>query len=235
MGFSETRARLFPEAVPLDRFLTRSRRLLRPHGFTDRNSLALLGACRDELSMGAVLAVRRHWGAPFLLTSSAGLPTYGRSALVTAAQHAPDRGDGVRRLVVILTTHLGIDRSGRVGQVQRPGQQAPTPACGALAGWRSHPGFSRGHRIASDTEMQLLTDRLNPEFPTGAVPELAELAVTCRRVINTDFVAMAGELLREPHSLTAVFSGLLVHGPNGDYLDPGPATLYQPGAGPVEL
>ena len=113
VGFSETRARLFPAALPLDRFLTRSRRLLRPYGFTDRNTLAMVGACRDELSLGTVLAVRQHWGPPFLLTSLAGLPTYGRSALAAAEQHAPDKGDGVRRLVAILTTHLGIDRPGR--------------------------------------------------------------------------------------------------------------------------
>ena len=215
--------------MPLDRFLTRSRRLLRPHGFTARNSLALFGACRDELSMPAALAVREHWGEPFLLMSLAGLPTYGRSALAAAAHHAPDASDGVRRAVVILTTHIGIDRQGTVGQVQRPGQARATAACGALAACRlGGPAASlrRGTNL-SDIEMQLLLQRLWQEYPAGATPSMEDFVVTCRRVIEQDFAVVGEAFLAEPGALTAVFTGIVVHGhPRGDYVDPGPATLF---------
>lgn len=182
--------------------------------------------------------MRRHWGAPFLLTSLAGLPTYGRSALTAAEQHAPDKGDGVRRIVAILITHLGIDPQGNVGQVQRSGLRMAAPTCGAMAAWRDNPRPGPGHHIdRQDIERELFRERLAREYPAPARPAMEPLAATCRTVIESDFVSVARDLLERPGSLTAVFTGVVLHGhPSGDYIDPGSAILCDPARpGPLAL
>ena len=231
MSQVETLERAFPTAVSLPRYVERTRRVLRAHGFTARNSLPLLGACRDELSVGIFTEVNARWGAPFELMTVAGLPTYGRTALGAAAQHIPD-SDGPPRMVAILTTHIGIDREGRIGWCGRPGQSEPTTACGALAVFRGE--LAAGRRDTrfdpSDVEMSLLRARLLPMIPEGEVPAFEDLTRTVRDVIATDFPPALAPVLKGTGTLLAVFTGIVVHGSHGrDWVEPGSAVLYAPG------
>lgn len=125
---------------------------------------------------------------------------------------------------------LGIDPQGNVGQVQRSGLRMAAPTCGAMAAWRDNPRPGPGHHIdRQDIERELFRERLAREYPAPARPAMEPLAATCRTVIESDFVSVARDLLERPGSLTAVFTGVVLHGhPSGDYIDPGSAILCDP-------
>jgi hypothetical protein len=149
----------------------------------------------------------------------------GMAGMRAAQFHAPGQ-DGRQRFVVYVMPHIGIDESGRIGYVRRPGQDITTTACGALMQFRSE--LAEGRAICDldpfDLEMSLLRQRLLRAIPWGEVPD-------------DDLVRTAARMHSWRDADIGVFSGIQIHTPDGDYIQPGMSAvrLHDDTNHPLEL
>ena len=106
---------------------------LKERGFTPANTLFGNSICSDEINNRKEqlmpLMVNR-WGEGFSLGGLAGLPFAGKSGFGAYLHHVPDDG----KLLVLFAPHVGVDKEGRIGGLQRDGQAAVSSACGAAIG-----------------------------------------------------------------------------------------------------
>ena len=72
----------------------------------------------------------RRWGEAFTLGGLAGLPFVGKSGFGAYFHHVPVNG----KLLIIFAPHVGIGQLGKIGALQRDGQDSVSSACGAAIG-----------------------------------------------------------------------------------------------------
>lgn len=150
-----------------------------------RPNLTVYGAClcSDELCAGATRLDDKLDG-PFHLGGLAGLPHVGQTGFTALGHHVPDRGTAF----ILYGPHVGIDETGRLGYVRRPGQREASPCCGALmlALSRFAAARERGERYPpaadpADPQQSRLEHELAPYIelvlddaePVAALTELA--------------------------------------------------------------
>lgn len=220
-------SREFPGAIHTTRFVARTKDLLAPHGFNADNTIACAGLCRDELARSLVAQIDATWGEAFNFSSLAGMLTLGRTGFAAARSHAPRVG-GRERFLFVAMPHIGVDGDGALGRVQRPGQDAPTPACGALVALANElrDGPVRMDLDPDDIEQSLLRRRLQPMLGSVKLDpqrhEIAELTRIARTAILADLERLiAGADMRDVDY--AVFSGVQIHTPDGELVWPGDA------------
>lgn len=228
----------FPGALPVDDYVKRTFDACLPYNLVSENTLAMVGVCRDELTDAVSEPVRAAWGSPFRMSGMAGMLFLGMAGMRAAQFHAPGQ-DGRQRFVIYLMPHIGIDVSGRIGWVRRPGQDVTTTACGALMQFRSE--LAEGRAVTDldlfDLEMSLLRQRLLRAIPWGQVPDIVELTTIARDAILDDLVRTAARMHSWRDADIAVFSGIQIHTPDGDYVQPGVSTvrLHDDTSHPLEL
>lgn len=213
---------LFPGVQPQHLYHEMVQRLLAPLGFTAANTIACVGVCRDELTSSFVDGVQRLWGEAFHLGSLAGMAFLGRTGLAAAISHAPTGFDRQRFLFFALP-HLGVGEDGEMGVCVRPGQDFPSPACGALIAFRNEllVGQVSLELHPEDLELSLLRRRLYPRLVDRPVPSLAELTELALEVIVED-LERAIALTVDPRVADyAVFTGIQIHAPGGHLVWPG--------------
>jgi len=108
-------------------------RTLGGRGFTPRNTLFGHSVCSDEVNNKneeMVHLMVDRWGEGFSLGGLGGLPFAGKSGFRAYLHHCPDNG----KLLVMFAPHVGIDALGRIGALQRDGQDKISKACGAALG-----------------------------------------------------------------------------------------------------
>lgn len=126
-------ARIFPTAMlsgDLDAAIATT---LARRGFTPKNTLFAHSICSDEVNNKdeqLVDLMVTRWQEGFTLGGLAGLPFAGKSGFRAYLHHVPDSG----KLLVLFAPHVGIDAEGRIGALQREGQEALSKACGAAVG-----------------------------------------------------------------------------------------------------
>ena len=129
----ESQAKIFPTAMLSSDVDAAIAKTLEKRGFNARNTLFAHSVCSDEVNHQAEqltdLMVDR-WGEGFALGGLAGLPFAGKSGFRAYLHHVPDNG----KLLVMFAPHVGIDGEGRIGALQRVGQNAVSKACGAAIG-----------------------------------------------------------------------------------------------------
>ena len=124
---------VFPTAIlsgDADRAIART---LRERGFTPQNTLFAHSICSDEVnnrSEQLVPLMSQRWGEAFTLGGLAGLPFAGKSGFSAYFHHVPENG----KLLVMFAPHVGIGPLGRIGALQRDGQDSIRSACGAAVG-----------------------------------------------------------------------------------------------------
>ena len=124
---------VFPTAIlsgDADRAIART---LRERGFTPQNTLFAHSICSDEVnnrSEQLVPLMSQRWGEAFTLGGLAGLPFAGKSGFSAYFHHVPENG----KLLVMFAPHVGIGPLGRIGALQRDGQDSISSACGAAVG-----------------------------------------------------------------------------------------------------
>ena len=228
----------FPGALPVDEYVKRTFEACLPFNLVSENTLAMVGVCRDELTDAVSEPVRAAWGSPFRMSGMAGMLFLGMAGMRAAQFHAPGR-DGRQRFVIYVMPHIGIDATGRVGYVLRPGQDVTTTACGALMQFRSE--LVEGRAVTDldlfDLEMSLLRQRLLRAIPWGEVPDIVELTTIARDAILDDLVRTAARMHSWRVADIAVFSGIQIHTPGGDYVQPGISTvrMHDDTSHPIEL
>ncbi len=221
-------AELLPGILPAAEYVTRTAAAARAAGFAAGATLPLVATCRHELMSGFTEMVDRSWGPHFAIGSLGGLVLAGVSGIAAAVGHAPDRG--LRHFVLYCMPHVGIDENGVIGVVRRPGQQADSAACGALAMFQREleHGELRLEYDRTDPEMSLLRTRLAPGVLRGGVPDLLTLTAMARDVAIADVTEIGG-MTGDGRGAAAVFSGIVVHGPSGqEFVAPHLAELRWP-------
>ncbi len=206
----------FPEVVDLYEFVARSHDSLALLGFSRGNSLACVSVCRDEICQPLVERVATRWGRPFVMGGLAGLLFLGRTGFCAALHHGPWEG-GRQRFVFFGLTHIGWDDDGVQGSCRRPGQDEPSLACGALAGFqRELSGEGAQLEFAwDDLEYGLLKRRLAASISEQEVPDLVQVTRLARRAIDEDLARLAGDEIDAARADWAVFTGIQIHGPGG--------------------
>ena len=216
----------FPGAIPVDDYVKRTFEAVLPFGLVSANTLAMVGVCRDELTDALAEPLRAQWGPPFRMSGMAGMLFLGLAGMRAAQFHAPGQ-DGRQRFVIYVMPHIGIDCDGRVGHVKRPGQDKTTTACGALMQFQSE--LADGRLLTDldpfDLEMSLLRQRLMRAIPYGEVPDIVALTAIARDAIVDDLVRTAARMHSWRDADIAVFSGIQIHTPDGDYVQPGVSTV----------
>ena len=156
-------------------------RVLRSRGFTADNTLFAHSVCPDEVNAKSeelVSLLIRQWGEAFTLGGLGGVPFAGKTGVRAYLHHVPDRG----RLLIFFAPHVGIDSRGKVGGLQRAGQQSFAVACGAAVGaykalkgqrnapleelQRTGPLTSDDNSYAPfDPEIKFIKEKLGPRLP----------------------------------------------------------------------
>ena len=129
----ESQNALFPTAMLSSDLDDAIARTLRRRGFTPANTLFGHSVCSDEVNnkdQQLVDLMVSRWKAGFSLGGLGGLPFAGKSGFRAFLHHTPDSG----KLLIMFAPHVGIDAQGRVGALQRDGQEAVSKACGAALG-----------------------------------------------------------------------------------------------------
>ena len=131
-AFTAKRDELFPGTWNHEEASVAITHLLRRHGFSADNSIALVAQCRDEIAKPFLEAIDANWLGSFNISSLAGTVLCGKVGFGAAIHHAPLDADGVERYVVFCGPHIAIDEDGVVGNVRRRGRKPMSNACGAL-------------------------------------------------------------------------------------------------------
>ncbi len=221
MGFKQILEGTFLAVYTEVEFVKRSYGALKAHGFNDENAIAALCVCRDEISQGMRSIVKHIWGEAFDLSSLAGMFFAGKTGLKAAMHHAPVEG-GKERYVFYSLPHIAIDSDGAMGICRREGRPEASTACGALRAFQMEleTGKLNISMDNSDVEQSLMRMRLAREIPYGRVPDLLELTKTARAAIQTDIEDALRQVVDARKSDYALFSGIQVHGPDGNYIWP---------------
>ncbi len=216
----------FPDAVPIEDYVKRTHDAVLPYGLASENTLAMVGVCRDELTWALGEPVRAAWGPAFVMGSMAGMLLFGATGLRAAMAHAPG-SDGRQRFVVYAMPHVGIDTDGVIGSVNRPGQGRKTPACGALMAFRAEMTSRKvkGDLDPYDLEMSLMRQRLLRAIPYGNIPGVVEFTRIAAEVILEDLMDTASQMPEWAAADVAVFTGIQIHSPAGDYVAPGHSSV----------
>lgn len=203
--------RWLPEAMPVVDLGIWSRWVLGRAGFDRSTALAVTATCRDELMMPTEQVIAGAWGEPFIAGSLAGMLFLGRTGMAAALDHAPAE-DGRRRLVFFCLPHIGIDASGELGPVERPGLTHATSACGALLAVARQPELADQIDLL-DIEKCMLARRLESHLTEADT--LMDLTRAARDAIVSDAQALAAEARHGLALDVAYVSGIVVHGPDG--------------------
>lgn len=201
-------------------FVEGTYRRLNDFGFNAHNTIACVSCCRDEISQSLKALVQEAWGEAFNLSSLGGLFTAGKTGLLAAMHHAPHGGDK-ERYVFYAFPHIAIDGEGKIGVCRRKGI-AESVACGALNAFQKELASGRLNLAIDngDIEQSLLKMRLFKEIPYGSVPDLLQLTLIARHVVQADLEAELHAVVDMGRSDYAVVTGVQIHGPDGNYIWP---------------
>jgi hypothetical protein len=205
-------AKLLPDLVPEGEFIDRTYEALGRHGLANNSALAMVGACRDELSVSLSNEVERVWGAPFILTGLGGYITAGTTGFGAGHAHAPKREPAA--YVYVAMPHLAVDDEGTLGHCRRPGMPKVSHACGALWGVKKELDSKAGINAEfdpADPEYSLLkaalVKKLKPEM------DLLEITRIARKLIQAQVKKAAAA-----DSDYALITGIQVHLASGQYV-----------------
>ena len=221
MKFEETLNANFPGTVTEEAFVQASLPALSKKGFTAANTIACVGVCRDEITQPLVEKVKNTWGKAFNFSSLAGMLFLGKTGFSAAEHHAPDEEDKERYILFALP-HIAIYTNGEIGVCRRAGRKNTSSACGALLAFKKQLEAGRvqlGLDI-DDVEQSLIRMRLLQEIPYGQVPSLLSITQTTLGIIQNDLKRMIDLTVNTDRSDYAVFTGIQIHGPDGNYVWP---------------
>ena len=223
MNFRQMLDAHFPGTISEADFVRSSYEALYSHGFSDENTIACVGVCRDEITRSLVDRIQKAWGEAFNFSSLGGMLFLGRTGFSAAHHHAPVN-DGRERYVYFAMAHIAIDDDGNIGVCYRPGRPEASGACGALIAFRQEmlDGGLNLELDLDDIEQSLLKHRLFRKIRYGDFPDLVELTKIAYEVILEDLERLVGEMVNTTVSDYAIISGIQIHGTDKEqYVWPG--------------
>jgi hypothetical protein len=221
MGFEEVLKKYFDRVYTESEFIEKSYKALNKLGFDADSAIASVDVCRDEISQPLVALIKEKWGEAFNLSSLAAMFFAGKTALLAAMHHAPIVG-GKERYVYYAFPHIAIGSEGQLGLCRRRGRKEASNACGAL---NVFLGELKDRKLNlsmddKDVELSLIRTRLLREIPYGRIPDLLELTEITLKAIREDIENALSMTVHTKHSDYALFTGIQIHGPEGNYIWP---------------
>jgi len=212
--------KLFGRVYKESDFVKKSYDILKDYGFKEDNAIASVCVCRDEISQTIMEHITKIWGLPFNFSSLAGLFTAGKTGMKAFISHAP-KVDDRERYIYYAFSHVGIDENGNIGVCSRRGIEK-SHACGALCKFLGELS-SKKIDIALDEENieeNIIKRRLLRKIPYGEIPDLLNLTKITLKVIKEDLENIIEKVIDTTKADYAVFTGIQVHGPDGNYIAP---------------
>ena len=176
--------------------------------------------------------VRRRWHWAFDFASLSGLPLAGTTAMRAVIDHAPHTA-GYPEIVIFALPHIGVLEDGTIARAARRGRSRPSTACASLftaSDWvrRRPPDAAPGDRPARP-ERSLVRERLAAELGDFSTLGPIGLITGGGRPHGGRPVATGRGRDGAQREDVAVVSGILVHGPDGDYVQPRSVRLRRNG------
>ncbi len=220
LDFKTTLDQNFPGTYPCDAFVDYSQFRLHPFGIEQKNSIACVSVCRDEITTAFMNRLHNTWNSAFDFSSLAGMLYLGVTGFQAAHHHAPNI-DGKERYVYFAFPHIAIDELGTLGNCRRSGRHAMSHACGALL--KIHENISEGNvnldLDQDDLEQSLLRQRLFGKIGYAETPDLVTLTKITQHIIKEDLERMIQLTVNPGTTDYAVFTGVQIHGPaNKDWI-----------------
>jgi len=215
----------FPSALGVDDFVARVEVALCYFGFTGDNTIAVTNLCRDEVTAILKDKIEAVWGGSFNTNGLGGVLTCGVTGFKAGLSHAPVcAASGRERYVFFSFPHIGIDESGEVGAISRPGRPKKSHACGAmlkaLAEVQSE-GLSRNFSIPGvhddeDPEYSILKARMVNKMKEEGMNatdglNLIEITKVAERTITADLEKLIGKAVDPRKADYAVITGVQIH------------------------
>jgi len=227
----------FPGAIREEAFVKTTYAALNNLGFYNYNTLSCVSLCRDEMCSPLLDLIDQHWKAPFikirdeegksetlythsfLMSSLAGMLFLGVTGMKAATSHAPHDKEGRQKYVFYAFPHIGISDKGILGEVERPGHDNPSTACGALVHLHEQlkEEFLHLESDPNDVEYSLMKQRLLKRMPlfSGKVPSIKSLTELTYQAILEDLEKLIEIVVKPENADYAVLTGIQVHSPGG--------------------
>lgn len=209
----------------VDDFIARTEVALCYFGFTGDNTIAVTNLCRDEVTAILKDKIEAVWGGSFNVNGLGGVITCGVTGFGAGLSHAPVcKGSGRERYVFFSFPHIGIDDSGEVGAISRPGRPKVSHACGALLKALAevkNEGIGRNFSIPGvhddeDPEYSILKQRMvNKMKEEGTMVDesfnLTDITKIAERTITADLEKLIGKSVDTSKADYAVITGVQIH------------------------
>jgi len=245
----------FPSAIYDKDFVEHTYQILNRYGFTNNNTLPCVCLCRDEICSRFHDAIDRQWQSDcsdvnsgdeetysrsFTFSSLAGMLNLGTTGIRAALSHSPVDEAGKRRYVFFAFPHVGINKAGSLGKVERAGITEVAHACGALLLFRKELKSGQVQTLLdpTDIEYSLLKQRLLKliDLSSGVIPSVKEITEIAYQVIVEDLTNLLS-LVDPKLADIAVITGIQIHAPqNTTYIQPGKMYVVEGGiTKPIDL
>ncbi len=218
---SEDLAKVFPITLPDTTYLDQISSQLSPLGFTKDNTLPCLSVCRDEITSPFARKIQDIWGNYFSLGGLGGCMVAGKTEFQAAVNHSPMSG-GKERFIFISMSHVGITEDFQAGKVKRYGQDHLDNACGALMALtdKINSGDVDQNVYGNDVEMGYVTRRLLKILPPEKKVDILDVTQAAHDAAKIDTEAFANEILNPEKVDWAMFTGIQLHMPQGEFIAP---------------
>lgn len=119
----------YPGAVKSANLASHVHSVLAKHGYKDKTTLVATSLCCDEVNRELELDITDIYNDNFSMGGLAGFAFGGVTSFGAMAHHIPNNGS----CLVVYGPHVGIDRDGAVGKVNRRGRGGSGACCGSAA------------------------------------------------------------------------------------------------------
>ena len=121
---------VFPGAINARQLAADVKEVLNKHGYSDQKTLIATSLCCDEVNRDLEKELRSVYNYNFSMGGLAGFAFGGVTSFGAMAHHIPDGGS----CLVVYGPHVGVDKDGNVGKVNRRGRwQGSGACCGSAA------------------------------------------------------------------------------------------------------
>ncbi|GAQ84874.1 hypothetical protein KFL_002100040 [Klebsormidium nitens] len=242
----DTMAKYFPVVQKDTDFLGKVSEALEDLGFNRNNCIALVDACRDEITRGLVQNIDEIYGESFNISGLGGYVNCGKTGLGAGMAHSPtlpdrDQDGKIREKYVFFAfPHVAVSADGAEGMVQRIGREKISSACGALIAIQGEAkGWSGDAQYPDDIEYTILRNKVLHKQSclcnmATQTPSLMDVTKTALDVITEDLNDLLSKVVDPAKADFAVVTGIQIHAGTSeapddqnqfvDYVAPG--TMY---------
>jgi len=121
----ESIQKAYPGALPNAKLAEKIQECLTSQGFESSKTQLATSLCSDEVNRALDDVLRSIYGYNFSMGGLAGFPFAGVTGFCAMAHHIPEGGS----CLVVYGPHVGIDKDGVVGKVNRKGRPHASGAC----------------------------------------------------------------------------------------------------------